>query len=112
MAVGDRIPTELVAPTALAAAATTVFTNSGASYRTQLTQIWLCNTGASSRTITFFKNGLATANQIANSIVIPANGSIILDTKIVFTGSQTFGAMQGTGTDVNINCYGVVEQIA
>lgn len=112
MAIGDFIPTELVAPIAMAATATTVFTNSGASYRTQLAQIFICNTGATQRTITLFKNGLATANQIANSIVIPANGSIIIDTKIVLTGTQTLGAMQGTGTDCNIACYGVVEQIA
>jgi hypothetical protein len=112
MAIGDRIPTELVAPTALSTTATAVFTNAGTGYRTQATQMFLCNTGATQRTITLYKNGTATTNEIANSIVIPANGSIILDTKIVLTGTQTLGAKQDVGTDVNIAVYGIVEQIA
>lgn len=111
MAVGDRTPTELCLTT-LSATATAVFTNASASYRTQATQIFLANTGATQRTITLYKNGTATANVIANSIVIPANGSVVLDSKIVLTGTQTIGAKQDTGTDVNIAIYGVVEQIA
>lgn len=111
MAVGDRIPTELCL-TALSATATAVFTNTSASYRTQITQIYLCNTSSSSRTVTLYKNGTATTNQIANSIVLPANTSTIIDTKLVCTGTQTLAAKQDTGTDVNIAAYGVVEQIA
>lgn len=112
MAIGDRIPTELTAPTALSATATAVFTNASASFRTQATQIFLCNTGATQRTVTLFKNGLVAANQIANSITLPANTSTIIDTKLVLTGTQIIGAKQDVGTDVNIAIYGVVEQIA
>lgn len=110
MAVGDRIPTELCL-TALSATATAVFTNASASYRTQATQIYLANTGSTQRIISLYKNGTSTTNIIANSIIIPANGSVIIDTKIVLTGTQTIGAKQDTGTDVNIAIYGVVEQV-
>lgn len=111
MAIGDRIPTELCASTITSTSAN-YFTNAGASYRTQLTQIFLCNTSATQRTVLLFKNGVGTTNIFAKGIVIPANGSIILDTKIVLTGTQTFGAGQDSGNDVNLFAYGVVEQIA
>ena len=112
MAIGDRIPTELTAPTALGTSATSVFTNGGASYRTQTTQIYLCNTGSSQRTITIYKNGTATTNQILNSIILPANTSTILSNVLVTTGTQIIAAKQDVGTDVNIAIYGIVEQIA
>lgn len=112
MAIGDRIPTELKAPAALSATAATVFTNSGSSYRTQITQIFLCNTSATQRTVTLYKNGTGVTNQILNSIVLPANTSTIIDTKLVATGTQTLAAKQDAGADVNIAVYGIVEQIA
>lgn len=112
MAIGDRIPKELIAPSALSNAATTKFTNQSASYRTQLTQIFLCNTSSSQRVVTLYKNGTGTTNQIANSITLPANTSTIIDTKLIFTGTQTLAAKQDTGADVNIAAYGIEEQIA
>lgn len=112
MAVGDRIPTELVAPTALGITAVAVFTNTSASFRAQLLEIWLSNTGATQRTVTLYKNGLVAANQIGSAIVIPAGGSTIITTHVVTTGTQTLGAKQDVGTDVNIAIYGIVEQIA
>jgi len=112
MAIGDRIPTELIQPTVLTTTATTVYTNTGVSYRTQATKLYLCNTGASQRVITVFKNGLTVGNQILNSVTLPANTSTILDVSLVLTGSQTIGAKQDAGTDVNIALYGIVEQIA
>lgn len=111
MAIGDVTPSEMCL-TALSATATTIFTNAGVSYRTQATQIFIANTGATQRTVTLYKNGTATTNIIASSIVIPAYGSIILDTKLILTGAQTIGAKQDVGTDCNIAIYGVVEQIA
>lgn len=111
MAIGDRIPTELC-QSALTASAATYFTNGGASYRTQLTQIFLCNTSASQRVVTLYKNGVAANNQIMNSITLPANSSTVIDTKLVFTGTQTLSAKQDTGTDVTMTCEGIVEQIA
>lgn len=112
MAIGDRIPTELTAPATLNTTASSFFTNAGASFRTQITQIYLCNTGTSTRTITLYKNGTAVSNQILNSITLPANASTVLDTKLVSTGTQIIAAKQDAGTDVNIAIYGVVEQIA
>jgi len=112
MAIGDRTPVEL-AQTALAASATTIFTNrtSGGTFRTQLTQIFLANTGASSRVITLYKNDVTPANQIANSITLAANSSTIITTQLVFTGSQTFSAKQDSGGDVTITCEGIEEQL-
>lgn len=111
MAIGDVVPSELCL-SALGITAATVITNAGASYRTQATQIFIANTGATQRTVTLYKNGTATTNIIASSIVIPAYGSIILDTKLILTGTQIIGAKQDVGTDCNIAIYGIVEQIA
>jgi len=111
MAVGDRISTELIAPGALSNIATVKFTNTSGAYRTEITEIWLANTSASTRTVTLYKNGTATTNIIGSSISIPANGSIILPAHLVFTGTQTLAAKQDTGADCNIAAYGIVEQI-
>lgn len=111
MAIGDRTPTELCLA-ALGITAATVITNAGASYRTQATQIFIANTGATERKVTLYKNGTAAGNIIASSIVIPAYGSIILDTKLILTGTQTLAAKQDVGTDVNMAAYGIIEQIA
>ena len=112
MAVGDRTPTELTAPTALSGSASAVFTNPGVSYRTQVLEIWLCNTGTSSRTVTLYKNGSATGNQIANSIGLASGTSILIPVHLVCTGTQALYAKQDAGTDVNVAVYGIVEQIA
>lgn len=113
MAIGDRIPTELC-QTLLSTTATNYFTNTSTN-RTQLTGIFAVNTGATQRTVTLYKNGLSAVNQIANSIVLPANSSSWLPLggmSLVFTGTQTFGAKQDVGTDVTITAVGIVEQIA
>ena len=113
MAIGDRTPTEMVAPTALSATATAYYTNA-ASNRGQLTGLWIDNTGASQHTVTIYKNGTAVTNQLSQ-IVLPAGTSAFIDLAgkaLVFTGTQTFAAKQDTGTDVNIAAYGVIEQIA
>ena len=111
MAVGDRIPTEL-AQSALSATATNYFTNAGSSYRTQILEVCLVNTGSSQRVVTLYKNGLAANNQVANSITLPASTSTIIDLKLVATGVQTFGANQDSGIDVTMTVSGIVEQIA
>ncbi|MCQ4363131.1 hypothetical protein KQR54_18705 [Mycobacterium gordonae] len=112
MAVGDRVPTELSAPSALSATATAKFTNTSASYRTQILEIWLCNTGATARTVSLYKNGTATSNMISNSIALDPGASVVISTHLVLTGTQVLAAKQDTGTDVNIAAYGIVEQIA
>lgn len=112
MAIGDRIETELLAPTALSATATTVFTNSGASYRTVATTISLANTGAATRTVALYKNGTVAANTWLCGIEVPAGKSVEIPITKVFTGTQTLAAKQDIGTDVYITMDGVVEQIA
>jgi hypothetical protein len=111
MAIGDRIPTEIVAPTPLTATAATYYTNTSTN-RVQALEIWLCNTGATQRIVALFKNGLVAGNQIANSITLPANTATQIPSHLVLTGTQTLGAKQDVGTDVNIAIYGIVEQIA
>lgn len=109
---GDRIPTELF-QSAITASAATYFTNGGASYRTQMTGLFITNTGASSRDVTLYKNGTAASNQLPK-ITLPAGASTIIDLvgkPLVFTGTQTFSAKQDTGTDVTITAVGIVEQI-
>lgn len=114
MAIGDRIPTELIVPTVLSDTATTRFTNPGTTYRTQMPAITLSNTGSSTRTITIYKNGTATTNQILSSIQLGPGASTIIDfgAPLIFTGTQTLAAKQDVGTDVNIYSTGVVEQIS
>ena len=111
MALGDIIPKEL-GQSALTASTATYFTNQSASYRTQLLQIFLSNTGSSQRVVTLYKNGTGASNQIANSITLPVNGSAIIDTKLVFIGTQTLSAKQDAGTDVTMTLCGIEEQIA
>ncbi len=110
MAIGDRTPIELF-QLQLSSTATTQYTNN-TTYRTQLLQLWICNTGANQRTITLYKNGISEVNQLSNAIVLSANTSIVIDTKIVFTSTQTFSAKQDAGSDVSITGYGITEQIA
>ncbi|MNP32511.1 hypothetical protein D3C76_1256950 [compost metagenome] len=113
MAIGDRTPTELIAPSALSTTATAKYTND-ASNLTQLTGLWISNTSAAQRTVTLYKNGTAATNQIA-AIVLAAGASAFIDLAgkaLVFTGTQTLAAKQDTGTDCNIAAYGIIEQIA
>lgn len=112
MAIGDRIPTELVAPTALSSAAATLFTNGGAAYRSQGTCLSLANTGTASRTITLYKNGDSANSTWLNGVVVGAAASVIIPCNKVFTGTQILAARQDTGTDVILCFDGIVEQIA
>jgi len=113
MSLGDRIPTELF-QSAITASAVTYFTNTSSSYRTQMTGLFIANTGSTARVVTLYKNGTGAANQIVNSLSLEANTSAIIDLSgkpLIFTGTQTFGAKQDTGTDVSITATGIIEQI-
>ena len=111
MAIGDRTPKKL-AQSALTTTAATYYTGV-TSYRTQLTQIFLANTNTTTtRYVTLYAYGTAAANTIAMKIELAANGSTIIDSKIVLLASETFSAKQDTGTDVTITLFGVEEQIA
>lgn len=111
MASGDRIPTELVAPTALSSAAATLFTNSSSAYRTQGLAISLANTGTASRTVTLYKNGNSANSTWLNGIVVGAAASVVIPCSKVFTGTQILAGRQDTGTDVILSFDGIVEEI-
>jgi hypothetical protein len=75
---------------------------------TQVCQIWLANTGTSSRTITISTHGTAVTNYIITGEVLGPNESrCIDDLKIVLAASEYLAAKQDTGTDVTMTLYGV-----
>lgn len=112
MAIGDRTPKKL-GQSALNTTAVSVVTNQSASYRVQVTQLFITNTNTTTqRTVTLYAHGTATSNTLSQEIVLPAKASVIIDTKIVLIGTETVSAKQDTGTDVIITAYGIEEQIA
>ena len=101
-----------LAQTALTATIATVYTTP-ASRRTQITEIWLANTNATTvRRVTLRAHGSAVGNTILPSIEIAANGTQIIDgSKIVLAAGEVFAAMQDAGTDVILTAYGVEEVV-
>jgi len=111
MAIGDVIPKKLFQG-AISATATAKYT-CPASYRAQVCEIWLANTGTTDRTATIYVHGIATNNIIACGVVIKAGESKCLaDNKIILAAGETLGFKQDTGTDVNITAYGYEEQVS
>lgn len=111
MSIGDRTPKKL-AQSALGITAVTYYTGI-ANNRTQVTQIFLANTNTTTtRYVTLYVFGVAVGNVIAQKIEIPANGSVIIDSKIVMLATETLSAKQDTGTDVTMTLFGIEEQIA
>lgn len=95
--------------TALSTTASTVYT-APASTNTQITEIYLANTGSTARTVTLYVNGTANANIIINGLLVAANSSVILqDTKIVIPTGTVFSAKQDVGTDITMTAFGVEE---
>lgn len=110
MAIGDVIPKKLFQG-AISASANAVYT-APVSYRTQVCEIWLANTGTTDRTVTIYAHGVASANIIACGIAIKAGESKCLaDNKIVLAAAETLGLKQNVGTDINVTCYGYEEQV-
>lgn len=111
MAIGDRTPKKL-SQAALTATTATYYTGV-TNYRAQVTQIFLANTNTTTtRYITLYTFGTGVGNVIAQKIEIPANGSVIIDSKIVLLATETLSAKQDTGTDVTMTLFGIEEQIA
>lgn len=111
MAIGDVTPKKLFQG-AIGATATANYT-CPASYRAQVCEIWLANTGTIDRTVTIYAHGVATNNIIACGVVIKAGESQCLaDNKIILAAGETLGFKQDVGTDVNITAYGYEEQVS
>lgn len=84
----------------------------GAAVRTQITQLFLCNTGASSRTVTLFAHGtgITAANMILPPTTIAVGEvKIIDDLKIVLGAGETLRGYQSAGTDITATAYGIEE---
>ena len=84
----------------------------GAAIRTQVTQLFLANTGGSARTVTLLAHGtgVLAANILIPPISLAANeGKIIDDLKIVLGPGETLRAYQNAGTDVTATAYGIEE---
>lgn len=111
MAIGDVTPKKLFQG-ATGTTATANYT-CPASYRAQVCEIWLANTGTTDRTVTIYAHGVTTTNIVACGIVIKAGESKCLaDNKIILAASETLSFKQDVGTDINVTCYGYEEQVA
>lgn len=95
--------------TALSTTASTIYT-APASTNTQVTEIYLTNTGSTTRTVTLYVNGTANANMLVNGLQVSGNSSVILqDTKIVIPTGTVLSAKQDVGTDITMTAFGVEE---
>lgn len=111
MDIGDVIPKKLFQG-AISTTATAKYT-CPASYRAQVCEIWLANTGTTDRSVTIYTHGIVTTNVIACGIVIKAGESKCLaDNKIILTAAETLGFKQDVGTDINVTAYGYEEQVS
>ena len=82
----------------------------GAAVQTQVTELYLCNTGASTRKVTLFAHGagITAANMLFKTIELaPEESKILEDKKIILASGDTLRAYQDTGTDVTATAYGI-----
>lgn len=110
MASGDRLVKELCPPITLSDTATAVVENE-AGFVTQITSIWVTNTGTEDRKVTLYKNGTSTSNILAAGISFQDGATTILKGSVVLESTQSLYAKQDNGTDVNISCYGIIEEL-
>lgn len=94
---------------AMAAATATLYTCPGGKARAHCSQLWLCNTGASNRTIALYAHGTAATNALFTSLSLAAGETKVIDAKVVLAPTETFSGNQGAGTDVTFTLYGVEE---
>lgn len=84
----------------------------GAALRTQITEIWVANTGATARTATLLAHG---SGVLAENMILPPTTiavgevKILSDLKIVLGPGETLRGYQNTGTDVTVTAYGIEE---
>ena len=118
MAIGERVPTTFLSKALTTTASESSYQNTSSSYRTQVTSIIITaqNSGTTLRTVTIYKGGTSDSNERFN-IDIDPNGTqaprtVTIDNPFVLVDSEAIYVKQNTGTDVNIEVSGVVEQIA
>lgn len=79
---------------------------------TEVSSIWLVNTGTTARKVTIFAHGTAATNQLMQ-ISLDANGGSALlqlnNTPIILAAGQTLSLLQDVGTDVTVTAYGIEE---
>ena len=93
---------------ALSTAITTQVTGS-ANLTTQISEIWLANTGSTPRTVTLYSLGTSAVNTLL-PISVPANGGQVLQgLKIILNSAETLSANQDSGTDIIMTTYGGYE---
>ena len=100
---------KLLAQNALSTTITAQYTTP-ASTRAQVTEIYLANTGATSRTINIYANGTYSTNSVIVGLAVNGTASVVIqDTKIVLNAAKVIAAKQDTGTDVIMTIFGVEE---
>lgn len=95
--------------TALGVTATALYTTP-VSTTTQITEMWIANTGSTSRTVTLYAHGTSSENMILAGLEVSGNGSqLISDAKIVLSETEVLAAKQDVGTDIILTAYGIEE---
>lgn len=118
MAIGDCVETSLISAELTTTAGDTTFANASSSYRTTVTSIIITGqkAGTTKRLVTIYKGGTTDLYERFNIDIDPSGNdgsrTVIIEVPFVLTGTQAIYAKQDTGTDVNIEISGIVEQIA
>lgn len=82
----------------------------GAALGTQVTEVYLCNTGANTRKVTVLAHGagVLAANMLFKTIELsPEESRILEDKKILLASGETLRMYQDAGTDVTATAYGI-----
>lgn len=98
-----------LAQTALSTTTAAIYT-APASTTAQITEVFICNTGTTARTVNFTTGGTFSTNSIIIGLAVSGTASVILeDKKIVVPASAIFGGFQSAGTDIIVTVFGIEE---
>lgn len=98
-----------LAQTALSTTTAAIYTTP-ASTNTQITEIYLANTGATARTVNLTVGGTFSTNSVIIGLQVNGTASVVIqDTKIVSLASGVFCARQDSGTDIICTIFGIEE---
>jgi hypothetical protein len=81
---------------------------------TEVTSIWLVNTGSSTRTVKIYAHGTGASaeNMLFQWTLDPNGGSMLLqlnNTPVILAEDETLRMTQDAGNDVTSTCYGIQE---
>lgn len=107
MATITRTPKKIL-QSALSTTATFYYTPP-ANGNTQITEIWISNTGTNTRLVTLYAHGLTTNNTISTISLTSGGSALISNAKIILLANEVFGAKQDVGTDIVVTAYGIEE---